>query len=74
MSACELIARAVSHFGSQQRLADAIGCSQQLISRMLHNQRPSAEISVQIHAATGGHVSKYDLRPDLFGPEKEGAA
>lgn len=73
-----LIIRAVEHAGSQQKLAEGIGCSQQQISYLLHTAgRISVEMAVKIEEATEGKVSRYDLRPDIFGPAptpKEGAS
>lgn len=62
------ISAAIEIVGSQQKLADAIGVSQQTISKLLLGQRSriSAEIAVGIHQATGGAISKWRLRPDLF--------
>lgn len=62
------ISAAIEIVGSQAKLADAIGVRQQTISKLLRGQRQkvSAEIAVGIHQATGGKVSKWQLRPDLF--------
>lgn len=72
-----MIERAVKAKGSQAKLAEAMGCSQQQISYLL-NQATSVtgEMAVSIDRATLGQVSKHELRPDLFGaaPAKAGAA
>ncbi len=62
------VSAAIEIVGSQQKLADAIGVSQQTISKLLLGQREkiSGEIAVGIHQATAGKVSKWELRPDLF--------
>jgi DNA-binding transcriptional regulator YdaS (Cro superfamily) len=63
------VARAVKLLGSQKKLADAIGCSQQHVSYLLHDaDRVSAEVALKIDEATGGQVSRNSLRPDIFGP------
>lgn len=68
-----LIERAVSQLGSQEKLAEAAGCSQQHISYLLKDAKGiSAETAVGIDRATAGLISKHDLRPDLF--PREGAA
>jgi DNA-binding transcriptional regulator YdaS (Cro superfamily) len=61
------IRRAIELVGSQRALAEQIGLSQQGISYLL-NEAPqvSAEIAIAIHRATGGKVSKEELRPDIF--------
>ena len=61
------IARAVSLHGSQAKLADVIGCSQQQISYLLKAKTISAEMALKIDTATSGAVSKNELRPDIFG-------
>lgn len=64
------ILRAVELKGSQKKLADAIGCSQQQISYLLHDaDRVSVEMAVGIHRATGGLVPREVLRPDIFAAE-----
>lgn len=61
-----LIREAVAQFGSQQKLAEAIGCCQQQISYLLRAKRVSAEMAIAIDQATNGKVSRHDLRPDIF--------
>lgn len=60
-----LINKAINHYGSQAKLADAMGCSQQQISYLLKAKSISAEMALKIDAATNGAVSKHQLRPDL---------
>lgn len=63
------IRRAIKQHGSQAKLAQAAGCSQQQISYLLTDaERISAEMAAAIERATEGHVTRHDLRPDLFGP------
>ncbi|WP_373426813.1 hypothetical protein [Neorhizobium galegae] len=46
-----------------------MGYSQQFISWLLNDaEQITAEVAAACDAATGGVVSKHDLRPDLFGP------
>ena len=66
------IAKAVEIIGSQKKLAEAAGCEQQTISKLLNKQRGiSAEMAVAIDRATSGAVPKHSLRPDLFDPPAE---
>ena len=71
------VERAIALKGSQQKLAEAVGCSQQHISYLLKDaDRVSAETAIKIDRATSGLVSVSDLRPDLYpreAPETEGA-
>lgn len=61
------IENAIGHYGSQAKLAEAMGCSQQQIAYLLKASSITAEMSLKIDAATNGKVSKHDLRPDIFG-------
>lgn len=64
------IQRAVQICGGQTGLAKAIGGSvkQAHVWKWLRSGRVSAERALEIERATNGAVSKYDLRPDIFGP------
>jgi DNA-binding transcriptional regulator YdaS (Cro superfamily) len=69
------IERAVEAHGSQAKLAQAVGCSQQYISWLLSDAKQiSVEKAVEFERATNGAVSRHDLRPDFFGPSKGAAA
>lgn len=71
------IAEAIDIFGSQKKLADAIGCSQQNVSLMLRGiVKISAENAASLHSATRGRISKRKVRPDVFGhsPQQEASA
>lgn len=68
------IERAIEAHGSQVKLAKAVGCSQQYISWLLSDAKQiSVEKAVEFERATGGAVSKHDLRPDFFGPRETAA-
>lgn len=65
------VRRAVSKLGSQNRLAEAMGCSQAKISWLLLTAKDiSAEDALLIDRATDGEVSAADLRPDIW-PSKQ---
>lgn len=68
----EYIEKAIELRGSQAKLADAMGCSQQQISYLLRADSITAEMAIKVDLATGGAVSKSVLRPDIFA--SEGAA
>lgn len=62
----EHIERAIQLKGSQEKLAEAAGCSQQQISYLLKDAKTiTPEMAVAIDRATDGEVSKFTLRPDL---------
>lgn len=59
---------AVKKAGSQKALADAMGITQQGVSYLLNDaENISAELAIAVERATGGEISRADLRPDLFG-------
>lgn len=63
-----LLKKAVKlHRNSQSALAEAIGCSQTMVWKLLHG-RSAVSISMAraIHIATEGQCPEYELRPDFF--------
>ena len=72
-----LILKAVHAAGSQSGLAKAIQAPPALVWQWVHGRRPiAAKWCVPIETATGGQVTRHDLRPDIFGagPGQEVAA
>ena len=70
----EHIVKAIRELGSQSKLAEQVGCSQQLISSLARGEwRPTAEVAVAVERATRGSVRSSDLRPDLFPPSRRRA-
>lgn len=67
------IDRAVKAAGSQAKLAQLVGCSQQYVSLLMRGAdvRISAEKAIAFERAG---VSRHVLRPDLFGPPPEAEA
>lgn len=65
------IARAVELLGSQANLARAIKKTPVEVHQWLHGKRPVPATSCRaIEKATGGEVTKEELRPDVFGEPK----
>ena len=65
------IKRAVEVVGSQTELAKQIGVTPQFVYQIVKGLRPvPATLVLKIEAATGGTVSRYELRPDIFGTEQ----
>lgn len=58
--ACELM-------GSQNALADALGIRSPSISEWRKRQKVPVERCPDIERATDGKVTRYELRPDVFG-------
>lgn len=54
--------------GSQQQLAEASGASPQAVSFWVAGERTiSPAYALRVEKATDGKVTRYDLRPDIFG-------
>ena len=59
--ACEVV-------GGQTALARAIGIHPQLMTKIVKGDRPlPAKRCIAVEIATNGAVTRYDLRPDIFG-------
>jgi len=53
---------------SQKQFADLIPCSQGLVSHWIVGRVPvSPTMARDIERATGGKVTRQELRPDIFG-------
>lgn len=62
------IERAVAEIGSQSALAKAIGVAPAMVWQWCDGRRPvPAHRCVPIEEATQGKVTRYELRPDVFG-------
>lgn len=64
----EALNRACKALGSQNALATALGIESASISGWRERNRIPAERCIAIEQATGGIVTRHDLRPDIFGP------
>jgi len=60
--------RAIKIVGSLSQLADAIDVSPQVVQNWRSRGRVPPERCADVERATGGTVSRHDLRPDIFGP------
>ena len=64
----ELVRQAAEKAGTQAKLAEAIGLSQQGVSFLINEASSiSAETAMAIDKFTQGEISKKMLRPDIFG-------
>lgn len=61
----DALARAIQAAGGVARLAEALGIRPQAVSQW--HEAPALRV-IAIEAATAGRVTRYDLRPDVFGP------
>ena len=62
----DAIHRAVEQAGGQQALAQKLGVRYQAVQKWLRAKRVPAERVLAIEEATGGLVSRHELRPDLY--------
>ena len=63
----EPVKKAVSLLGSQAKLAEKISLTQGAVSKwVLGKSSPTGENARAIEIATGGLVTRQELRPDIF--------
>lgn len=64
------ISKAVEIIGSQSKLARVLNCSPVFVHLMLkQGKRVPATMCLQIERACKKQVTRYDLRPDVFGDD-----
>lgn len=62
------IERAVAIVGTQSALAAHLGVSRQFINQLYNGTRQvPPKMVLDVERATGGNVTRYELRPDIFG-------
>lgn len=64
-----LIEKAIKLVGSQDKLGELCGCSQNKIWLAKDRGKIDAELALKIEQATAGEVRARDLRPDLPWPD-----
>lgn len=62
-----IVFRVIQLFGSQKRLAEVVGVTEQAVSKWKKTGVIPAERCRSIVDASNGRVSFIELRPDLFG-------
>jgi DNA-binding transcriptional regulator YdaS (Cro superfamily) len=65
--------RAIQIAGSQAELARRIGKSQAHVAQWLRRRSVGPTCCIPIEKAVGGAVTRYELRPDVFGPPPQPA-
>jgi DNA-binding transcriptional regulator YdaS (Cro superfamily) len=63
----DALSRAITEAGGQTALARKIGKQQGHVGNWLARGKVPAEVCVDIERATDGKVTRYELRPDVFG-------
>jgi DNA-binding transcriptional regulator YdaS (Cro superfamily) len=61
------LAKAASVVGGMPVIAKACGVSVQAVHKWMKLGRPPAERCIEIERLTSGVVTRYQLRPDVFG-------
>lgn len=71
----EALRRAVKEIGTQKGLADKLGVTQSVLWYWLEKAKHGCpgEYVLKIEEATGGKITRHELRPDLY-PERVEAA
>lgn len=64
MNALEI---AIKASGTQQALAEALGLKQPAIANWINRGRVPANRCIDVEKAVQGKVTRYQLRPDIFG-------
>lgn len=72
----DALSRAIDIAGGQKPLADLLGTTQSQVWYWLNRSKRGVpgEFAPKIEVATGGAVTRHDLRPDVFGHQPETAA
>lgn len=61
--------------GGRAEFARRIGCSLSYLNKLCSgHERPGIRLTLKIERETGRKVSRYDLRPDLFGADESSRA
>lgn len=66
----------ISDMGQRRLLADEVGTVPDYLWQIAsgwRGKRPSRVMALAIERATNGAVTRYDLRPDIFGEAPDGA-
>jgi len=65
--------RAIETVGTAKALADALGVTKQAITGWRRRGVPPERV-LAVERVTGGSVTRYELRPDIFGAPQEARA
>lgn len=74
MSENSHVVAAIEKFGSEAKLAAAVGVTQPAIHKAKKAPRVSAELATAIHDATKGEIPRWGMRPDLWKAPSESDA
>jgi DNA-binding transcriptional regulator YdaS (Cro superfamily) len=63
------VEKAIRRFGSQAKLAAVTGVAQPTIHKAMATGRVGVRLAQGIERATGGSITKEELRPDIWPPQ-----
>lgn len=63
----DALEKAIINVGSTAELARRVGVVPMAITQWKRRQQVPPERCLAVEAATGGAITRYDLRPDVFG-------
>jgi DNA-binding transcriptional regulator YdaS (Cro superfamily) len=72
MSTSNVFQKLVDHFGSARKLAEALNVKPQSVGKW-RNQIPAERVR-EIERLTDRAVTRYEMRPDVFGETPDGEA
>ena len=70
----DTVKRAVALVGGQSSMAKSIGVTQQAVQQWVANNRVPAARAMEVEKLCDGRITRYELRPDVFGPGHTDAA
>ena len=70
----KLIESAIADFGTEAKLAAAAGVSQPVINEAKRTGKVGPRLAIGLETATGGKISRGQLRPDLWDDPTEARA
>jgi DNA-binding transcriptional regulator YdaS (Cro superfamily) len=65
----DALKKAIDAAGGVTALASRLGVRQSVVSNWLIRGQVPSERCREVELAVGGKVTRYELRPDVFGPE-----
>jgi DNA-binding transcriptional regulator YdaS (Cro superfamily) len=66
----DLIKKSCDIVGGQSRLAEELGVTPGFVYQLVKGIKPlPARLALPIERATGGAVTRYELRPDIYPPD-----
>lgn len=74
MERMDALTKAIESAGGVAKLASAIGVAPNVVGNWKLRKSVPADRCLAVEKATGGEVTRHDLRPDVFGVSPENRA